>query len=253
MRSVCAYFLIVVSVSSMVLQPAWAQEARKTVTTRPLRADSVTEDRVRLETILPDTLRLDSVISAVADSVRMDSALVLPDSVKGRYSSWKPDPIRAMWLSMVFPGGGQIYNRKFWKLPIVYGGVIGCIYAITWNGQMMRDYSQAWQDITDDDPNTKSYEEMLPLNYPIAGRESKLADMFKRKKDFYRRYRDLSIFFMVGVYILSVVDAYVDAELSTFDISKDLSLQWKPTFIRNIASTDDGRFGSPAVSLTLTY
>ena len=172
MRSVCAYFLIVVSVSSMVLQPAWAQETRKTVTARPLRADSVTEDRVRLETILSDTLRLDSLISAVADSVRMDSALVLPDSVKGRYSSWKPDPIRAMWLSMVFPGGGQIYNRKFWKLPIVYGGVIGCIYAITWNGQMMRDYSQAWQDITDDDPNTKSYVEMLPLNYPIAGREN---------------------------------------------------------------------------------
>ena len=99
-----------------------------------------------------------------------------------------------MWLSMVFPGGGQIYNRKLWKLPFVYGGVLGCIYAITWNGQMMRDYSQAWQDITDDDPNTKSYEEMLPLNYPISGRESQLADMFKRKKDFYRRYRDLSIY-----------------------------------------------------------
>ena len=238
MRCLCVHIMVVFAVSFMSLLSVRAQEVLEP---KPSGSHTV------------DTLMLDSVISVVVDSVRKDSAMAIPDTVPGRYRSWKPDPIRAMWLSMVFPGGGQIYNRKFWKLPLIYGGVAGCVYAITWNGQMMRDYSQAWQDITDDDPNTKSYEEMLPLNYPISGRESQLADMFKRKKDFYRRYRDLSIFFMVGVYILSVVDAYVDAELSTFDISKDLSMQWKPTFIKNIAATDNSMFGSPAISLTLTY
>lgn len=253
MRSGCAYLLVAVVVSYLCSRPVPALGAGRSGWVVACRADGVAADSLERAGVLQDTLRLDSVVSAVADSVCMDSVLAVQDTVVDRSVSWKPDPIRAMWLSMVFPGGGQIYNRKFWKLPLVYGGVLGCVYAITWNAQMMRDYSQAWQDITDDDPNTRSYEEMLPLNYPIAGRESRLADMFKRKKDFYRRYRDLSIFFMVGVYILSVVDAYVDAELSTFDISKDLSLRLKPTFIRNMASADEGLFGSPALSLTLTY
>lgn len=237
MRSLCVHIMAVFAMSFLSLLSVGAQK----IESKPIESHVI------------DTLLLDSVISVVTDSVQKDSVLAAPDTVPDKYQLWKPDPIRAMWLSMVFPGGGQIYNRKFWKLPLVYGGVLGCIYAITWNGQMMKDYSQAWQDITDDDPNTKSYEEMLPLNYPISGRESQLADMFKRKKDFYRRYRDLSIFFMVGVYILSVVDAYVDAELSTFDIGKDLSMQWKPTFIKNMALTDNSMIGSPAISLTLTY
>ena len=153
----CVHIMAVFAVSFLSLLSVRAQEVLKH---KPVESHVI------------DTLMLDSVISVVADSIRNDSVFASPDTVPDKYKSWKPDPIRAMWLSMVFPGGGQIYNRKLWKLPFVYGGVLGCIYAITWNGQMMRDYSQAWQDITDDDPNTKSYEEMLPLNYPISGRES---------------------------------------------------------------------------------
>ncbi len=149
---------------------------------------------------------------------------------------FKPDPIRAMWLGLVLPGAGQIYNRKYWKLPIIYGGFLGCVYALTWNGQMLADYSQAYLDIMDSDPNTKSYEKMLPPNYSIAGKEERFKGIFKNKKDTYRRYRDLSIFAFGGVYLLSVIDAYVDAELSTFDISHDLSLDIQPTMI------ETGRF-----------
>ena len=71
-------------------------------------------------------------------------------------SHWVPNPRKALWLAIVFPGGGQIYNRKYWKLPLFYGGFIGCVYAINWNNTMYRDYSQAYIDIMDDDPNTKS-------------------------------------------------------------------------------------------------
>jgi hypothetical protein len=83
----------------------------------------------------------------------------------------------------------------------------------------------------DDDPNTKSYEEMLPMGYSIEGKETRFQTIFKNKKDHFRRYRDLSIFAFAGVYLISVIDAYVDAELSSFDISRDLSIHFEPAVI----------------------
>lgn len=142
-----------------------------------------------------------------------------------------PDPKRALWLSFVIPGGGQIYNRKYWKLPIFYGGFLGCMYAFTWNQQMYMDYSQAYLDIMDDNPNTNSYLSMFPPSYNIEGNVSRFQTVFKNRKDRYRRWRDLSTFCFIGVYALSIIDAYVDAHLSVFDISPDLSLQWGPTSI----------------------
>lgn len=144
-----------------------------------------------------------------------------------------PEPKKALWLAIVFPGGGQIYNRKYWKIPLVYGGFLGCMYAMTWNNTMYRDYSQAYIDIMDSDDNTKSYENFIPSYYDIKGNLSRLQELFKRKKNFYRRYRDLSMFCMIGVYALSIVDAYVDAELSSFDISSDLSMKVHPTIIND--------------------
>ncbi|MBP3679692.1 MAG: hypothetical protein J6I70_05175 [Bacteroidaceae bacterium] len=144
-----------------------------------------------------------------------------------------PNPNRAIWLALVFPGAGQIYNRKYWKLPIVYGGFVGCTYALNWNNKMYKDYSQAYLDIMDDDPNTKSYEDFLPLNSSISGQESRYKELFKKRKDMFRRQRDLSIFCFIGVYLLSVIDAYVDAELSDFDITKDLGLKIEPAIIND--------------------
>lgn len=144
-----------------------------------------------------------------------------------------PDPKRALWLSLVLPGAGQIYNRKYWKLPIIYGGFLGCAYALMWNQQMYHDYSQAYLDIMDDDPNTHSYTEMLPPRYDITGREEQFQNLFKRKKDFYRRYRDLSAFCFIGVYLISVIDAYVDAQLSVFDISPELTMHVEPAVINS--------------------
>ena len=170
------------------------------------------------------TLDLDSIATA-ADSL-------IHRAIEGKRDRFVPDPIRSMWLAMVFPGGGQIYNRKYWKLPIVYGGFLGCAYALTWNNQMLHDYSQAYLDIMDSDPNTKSYEKMLPMGYDITGKEARFQEMFKNKKNYFRKYRDMSIFAFAGVYLLSVVDAYVDGELSTFDISEDLTLHVAPSVFR---------------------
>lgn len=180
--------------------------------------------------------------------VRILSAeTVNPKATTLKYERWIPDPKKSMWLAIVFPGGGQIYNRKYWKLPLIYGGFIGCIYALSWNGSMYRDYSQAYMDIMDNDPNTKSYENFLPSTYDVEGRKDYLRDLFRRKKNYFRRYRDLSLFCMIGVYLLSIVDAYVDAELSSFDISRDLTMKVRPAVInenrRGMWTTNGSSYG----------
>ena len=175
-------------------------------------------------------LGADGVLAADGDSLAM--LKMKPGRHKRDWATWRPDIKKALWMALVIPGGGQIYNRKYWKLPIVYGGFVGCAYALRWNGQMYSDYSQAYLDISDDDPNTKSYEKFLHMGMVID--DSNLdyfKNVFKRRKDLYRRYRDLSMFALIGVYLLSVVDAYVDASLSQFDISDDLSMKIAPAVV----------------------
>jgi hypothetical protein len=171
------------------------------------RMDSLT----RADSVM--TIEEEPVSSVLIDSTR----IVKP---KRDWNTWRPDPKRALWLALVLPGAGQIYNRKYWKLPIIYGGSIGCIYALTWNNMMYKDYSQAYLDLMDNDPGTASYNKFLHLGVEInSTNEERYKEIFKNRKDKYRRWRDLSIFVMIGVYALSVIDAYVDAELSAFDIS----------------------------------
>lgn len=148
--------------------------------------------------------------------------------IEEKVTVWEPEPKKAVLFSIV-PGGGQIYNKKYWKLPVVYGGFVGCVYALTWNQSTYTDYRKAYVDIMDSDPDTRSYEDFLPPHYEIdTSMEDWLKDVFKNRKNKYRRQRDLSIFAFVGMYVLSAIDAYVDAELYHFDISPDLSLQWQP-------------------------
>lgn len=144
---------------------------------------------------------------------------------------WVPNPTKATWLALVIPGGGQIYNRKYWKLPIFYGGFAGCAYALTWNNKMYKDYSNAYKDAMNGHMDSSSITDLLPPNHRIP--DSQLQELLRKRKDTYRRYRDLSIFAFIGVYLLSVVDAYVDAELSNFDITPDLSMRVEPTVIDN--------------------
>ena len=131
----------------------------------------------------------------------------------------------------LIPGGGQIYNRKYWKLPIFYGGFAGCAYALTWNSKMYKDYSAAYKDAVNGNFNSSTITDLLPPNYNYT--ESQLTETLRKRKDTFRRYRDLSIFAFIGVYLLSVVDAYVDAELSNFDITPDLSMKVEPAIINS--------------------
>ena len=185
-----------------------------------------------------------------ADSIPSDSVPLVtqPLKVAKDWSTWKPDPKRALWLALVIPGGGQIYNRKYWKLPLVYGGFVGCLYAMSWNNSQYKDYSQAFLDLSDKDPATASYNKFLHLGVQITDdNKQRYLDIFQKRRDKYRRWRDLSFFVLCGVYALSVIDAYVDAELSVFDISKDLSLKVEPTIINT--HTSNNPFGSSSIGL----
>jgi len=192
---------------------------------------------VSAQTVITDSLLLaktDSLVKVASDSLVLlenDSLAVINIDSLAASNAWSPDPARATWLGIAFPGGGQIYNRKYWKLPIVYGGFLGCAYALTWNNQMYKDYSQAYLDICDEDDTTASYEDFLPPNYNAQANVEYLKRVFKNRKDNYRRYRDLSIFSFIGVYAISIIDAYVDAELSHFDISEDLGLRVRPSIV----------------------
>ena len=167
---------------------------------------------------------------------------------KRNWLTWRPNPKRALWMALVIPGGGQIYNRKYWKLPIFYGGFVGCIYAITWNNQMYHDYAQAYMDIMDDNPDTKSYEQFLHFNTHITeSNRSRYQELFRKRKNRYRRWRDLASFVTMAVYALSVIDAYVDASLSDFDITPDLSLHVAPRVLNDGSSINP--LQSPAIGL----
>lgn len=152
---------------------------------------------------------------------------------------WVPNPTKATWLALVIPGGGQIYNRKYWKLPIFYGGFAGCAYALTWNSKMYKDYSTAYRDAMNGNMQSSSITDLLPPGYKIS--ETQLKELLRKRKDTYRRYRDLSIFAFIGVYLLSVIDAYVDAELSNFDITPDLSMKVEPAVIDNRINNSSNR------------
>lgn len=207
------------------------------------RIDSLTREDSILnvkEEVLPEQ-------SVMIDSTRINQP-------KRDWATWKPDPQRALWLALVLPGAGQIYNRKYWKLPIIYGGFIGCIYALSWNNMMYKDYSQAYLDIMDKDPNTASYNKFLHLGVKIDDSNiDRYKEIFRNRKDKYRRWRDMSIFVMIGVYALSVIDAYVDAELSAFDISKDLSLKVSPTVIPNHSGGNPLQAQSLGVNCKLNF
>ena len=227
------YFSVIsfLRITTLILMTMTGMQVMAQVETKKEPVDSIDIMMARIDSLT----RIDSINNIQEEpiqSILIDSTKIMKP--QRDWTTWRPDPKRALWLALVLPGAGQIYNRKYWKLPIIYGGFIGCIYALTWNNMMYKDYSQAYQDIMDDDPNTASYNKFLHLGVKIdSSNEEHYKEVFKNRKDKYRRWRDLSIFVMIGVYALSVIDAYVDAKLSAFDISKDLSLKVGPTIIPN--------------------
>ena len=161
--------------------------------------------------------------------------------------AFKPDPLKNVWMGAIIPGYGQILNRKYWKLPIVYGGFLGCAYAITWNSGQYQSYKTAYFDIlryktdksyqaiVDKNPASASFYQIIPkatvdANY---GGIDGFTQVLNTAQNGFRRYRDLSIIVTIAYYALTIVDAYVDAQLYDFDISPNLSMHVTPALMEN--------------------
>lgn len=184
------------------------------------------------ETVVVDTTVVMPPDSTVT-SVLLEADSVGVPSVKMDLA-FKPDPKKAVLLALI-PGMGQIYNRKYWKLPIVYGAFMGCLYAVTWNNRSYQEYAEAYKDIVYDFEKKvpeedwhKSWQEITNGDPKDLIDNTRFHEQLKGRKDYYRRYRDLSIIITAGVYALSIIDAYVDAQLFDFDITPDLSMRVEP-------------------------
>ncbi len=137
------------------------------------------------------------------------------DTVPGIVQNIK-DPRVATLLAAVFPGAGQVYNEKVWKVPILYGGIITNIYFAEFNNRRYQLFREALFAFDRQDPN---------LQFPNLNR-----DALVRNVNYWRRNRDMVYILFVAIYALNIVDAQVDAHLSGFDVSEDLTLKFEPTF-----------------------
>lgn len=149
-------------------------------------------------------------------------------------------PVKATMMAAAFPGLGQVYNRKYWKIPLVYAGFGAVGYSIMRNSQNFNGYLEAYQDLTDGVAETISYEQYTPTFDPgeidpALGSDnyspqthSWVKDQMLNAVSYYRRYRDLSYIGVAFWYILSIVDANVDALMSDYDVSPGLSFSLDP-------------------------
>lgn len=145
---------------------------------------------------------------------------------------------KATVLSAVLPGAGQVYNRKAWKVPILYAGFAGLGYLVYFNQKKYTEFEDALLLRYDDDPATvDEYTDVYT------------DDNLRTLSDYYIRNRDLSIMGLTLVYVLNIIDAHVDAHLFNFNMDDDLSLNWQPVMPFNPAN---GSL-SPGMQLTLRF
>jgi len=139
----------------------------------------------------------------------------------------KHSPIKAQLYSAILPGLGQIYNRKYWKLPIIYGIGGAVIFSYFYNRDYYEDLNNAYVEVYYTDPPPTEYEFRGRLiTYNIAGQ-------LYREKERFRKYKDYALVGIAAVYLLNVIDAMVDAHFLEYDVSDDLSLRLGPSIINH--------------------
>jgi hypothetical protein len=153
---------------------------------------------------------------------------------------FRASPLKATMLAATFPGAGQIYTKKYWKVPIVYAGFGGLGYAVAYNSKWYNTFTKAYNDFTDQSPETASYVDLIrgvPREVYDLSLKSKdynpetasnIKDQLLNKVDYFRRYRDLSLIGIGAWYLLSILDANVDASLFDYDVSENINLSVAP-------------------------
>lgn len=150
-------------------------------------------------------------------SLKAQNDLRIDSLIKQKHS-----PTLASAMSAIVPGSGQVYNKKYWKFPVIYAGMGTLTYLVVDYNKEYQKYKTAYKYITDNDPDTFTpYQEVLT------------SDEIENEMNRWRRFRDLNGILLFGVYILNIIDASVDAHLYNYDVSDDLSLKLDPVIYHN--------------------
>ena len=152
---------------------------------------------------------------------------------------------KATTLSLICPGAGQIYNKSYWRVPIVVGGFASTIYCIDWNNRGYQRFKKAYRLRADYDQNPSLY----PNGSADEFKGRYAASFLKNLRNSYRRNRDLCIILTAGLYILQAIDAHVDAHLRDYDVSDDLSVNVTPMVSYNPSVGDS----SVAVGMNVAF
>ncbi|PWE01052.1 DUF5683 domain-containing protein [Marinilabilia rubra] len=175
------------------------------------------------------------VSQSTTDSISITEGTTVEEAFKQKEEEKIHSPHKATFYSAILPGLGQAYNKKYWKIPILYAGIGALGYAIHFNSTNYTKYKNAYRDFLIRDPGNKSYEKVIPVNLTVEDVEGQYADWFQQalenKREYYRRYRDLSYIGMAAVYLLNMIDATVDAHFYNFDVSDDLSMNIRPAVL----------------------
>ena len=194
------------------------------------------------EIVSPDTIVVKSDLPDITNSgyiLISDTVNVFPSDNLDMDAYARHSPAKAAIMSAVLPGLGQIYNRKYWEIPIVFAAIgISVERFITFQNQYNR-YRRAYIDIKDGDPHTNSQNTLFP-GYNDQQKEQ----IITRNKEKLRTWRDWSIVAMVAAYSLNIIWANVDAHLMYFSLDDNISLHIRPSFLKN-------DFYSQKIALTL--
>ena len=155
-----------------------------------------------------------------ADSVISNAEAVSVDSVNYKMHS----PHKATLYSMILPGLGQAYNKKYWKIPVIYAGFGVFYYFIRFNDNEYKEWREAYVYAIENPDG-----DVPPINdyYEKYGYDP---NILREQKDYYRRNRDLT-YILAGLwYVINIVDAAVDAHLMTWEVNEDLSIRVEPEF-----------------------
>jgi hypothetical protein len=163
------------------------------------------------------------------------------DTIIEKYDSalyYSHSPRTASFYSTILPGLGQAYNKKYWKIPIVYAGMITLAYFVNYNNNYYTKFKKAYIYKVDGDPNTNADFDYFGVNTSTISVEN--ANILIDRMDFHRRFRDMSAIGLAGFYLLNIIDATVDAYLFDYDVDQNLSLNIRPAVLNSPYSVNFG-------------
>ena len=181
----------------------------------------------------------------LAGNMNLSAQQFSADTVRVELNVKEHSPHKATLYSALIPGLGQIYNKKYWKVPILYAGIGVTVYAINQNTKNFKKFKNAFRDFSAfyeykyqpenqdppiEKPTADSYQDILEDDWETTTitRDNWFQTQLQNKKDSFKRYRDLSYIILAGVYVLNIIDATVDAHFTNFNINEDLTIRMEP-------------------------